>query len=239
VHSEFKPITILICEDDEEFLEILVSGLGHLGLSAVGVPDAPSLDAAFRERRPSVVILDIGLPGEDGLSIARRLRGPGPAPVGIILLSARGMLEDRIQGLREGADLYFVKPVDLEELALAVRNLHRRMRLTVQAQVPVAQPVHALDPLRSQLVFPSGTSLPLTATELRILELLARCPGDSVDRDAILDHLGQPQDLAAMQRLETAISRLRAKARRSGESLPLHARHGSGYAFLAALAVQA
>jgi DNA-binding response OmpR family regulator len=239
MHSELKPISLLICEDDEEFLEILVSGLGHLGLGAVGVSDAPSLDAAFRERRPSVVILDIGLPGEDGLSIARRLRAPGPAPVGIILLSARGMLEDRIQGLRDGADLYFVKPVDLEELALAVRNLHRRMRLASQTEVPAVQPIHALDSLRSQLVFPSGTPLSLTATELRILEVLAQCPGNCVDRDAILDNLGQPQDLAAMQRLETAISRLRAKARRAGESLPLHARHGSGYAFLALLKVSA
>jgi DNA-binding response OmpR family regulator len=81
--------------------------------------------------------------------------------------------------------------------------------------------------------------LSLTATELRILEVLAQCPGNCVDRDAILDNLGQPQDLAAMQRLETAISRLRAKARRAGESLPLHARHGSGYAFLALLKVSA
>ncbi len=230
-------IPLLICEDDEELLEILISGLGHLGFRPVGVPDAIALDAALLERQPAVLILDIGLPGEDGLSIARRLRAAGPGQVGIILLSARGMLEDRIQGLKDGADLYFVKPVDLHELALAVRNLARRVQVQSPAGVPAPGRTFELDPLRSQLACLSGAVLELTATELRILEMLARCPGVCVERDAILEHLMQPQDLAAIQRLETVISRLRAKARQSGELLPLRARNGSGYAFLAPLKV--
>ena len=145
------------------------------------------------------------------------------------------MVKIFIQGLKDGADLYFVKPVDLHELALAVRNLARRVQVQSPAGVPAPGRTFELDPLRSQLACLSGAVLELTATELRILEMLARCPGVCVERDAILEHLMQPQDLAAIQRLETVISRLRAKARQSGELLPLRARNGSGYAFLAPL----
>ncbi len=121
-------IPIVICEDDEELRRILVVGLRYFGIDACGVGDGVALDTALAADRATVVVLDIGLPGEDGLSIARRLSASSSSLMGIILLTARGSMEDRTQGICSGADAYFVKPVDLRELASAVQNLHRRFQ---------------------------------------------------------------------------------------------------------------
>lgn len=154
------------------------------------------------------------------------------------MLTARGALEDRLEGLKDGADVYFVKPVDLRELAFAVRNLHRRV---AQAPVEVETGSYVLDPLHSTLTLPAGAPVLLTTTELRILRALALNPGGVVERITLLNYLSQPEDLHAMQRLETHISRLRHKVRQvpGAEPLPLHARHGVGYAFLAPLRIRA
>ena len=232
-------LRLVVCEDDPDLLAILLAGLPHFGIDARGVANGEALDRALVQHRPTVVVLDIGLPGEDGLSIARRLRAAGGAPIGIILLTARGALDDRLEGLRDGADVYFVKPVDLRELAFAVRNLHRRVSPPAQEEAGVG--VYTLDPLHSQLGLPTGEQVPLTATELRILQALAQNPGEVVERVDLLRNLQLPMDLPGMQRLETQISRLRSKVRKhsGAESLPLHARHGVGYAFLAHLRLHA
>ena len=232
-------IRLVVCEDDRELRTILLAGLPHFGIDPVGVADGVALDRALLDHRPSVVVLDIGLPGEDGLAIARRLRAVGGPPIGIILLTARGTLEDRLEGLKDGADVYFVKPVDLRELAFAVRNLHRRVSPPIADRS--AEGAYTLDTLHSQLNLPSGEQVALTATELRILQALALKPGEVVERVDLLKSLRLPMDLPGMQRLETQISRLRSKVRQltGSEPLPLHARHGVGYAFLAHLRLQA
>lgn len=231
-------IPLIICEDDAELRNILVAGLAHFGIDAAGVGDGEALSVALLAHRPSVVVLDIGLPGEDGHAIARRLSSEyGPA-LGIIMLTARGALEDRIDGIKAGADAYFVKPVDLRELACAVQNLHRR----VKPPVPPTHPegAYSLDALHSILALPSGERIPLTATELRVLQLLALNPGEVVERADLLRNLHQPMDPLAMQRLETHISRLRGKIRQiqGAAPLPIQASHGVGYTFLAPLRLQ-
>jgi DNA-binding response OmpR family regulator len=231
-------IPLVICEDDRELRGILLAGLPHFGINPRGAANALELDDLLVSHRPTVVILDIGLPGEDGLSISRRLRAAGGPPLGVIMLTARGALEDRLEGLKDGADVYFVKPVDLRELAFAVRNLHRRVS---RPAGEVDDEAYVLDPVHSTLTLPSGPQLLLTTTELRILRALALNPGGVVERITLLNYLNQPEDLHAMQRLETHISRLRHKVRQlpGAEPLPLHARHGVGYAFLAPLRIRA
>ena len=225
-------VRLVVCEDDAELRGILLAGLPHFGIDAKGVRTGEDLDEVLLQHQPTVVVLDIGLPGEDGLSIARRLRAANRAPMGIILLTARGALEDRLEGLKDGADVYFVKPVDLRELAFAVRNLHRRVSPVLQ-EAPTGA-IYTLDPLHSQLGLPTGEQVPLTAKELRILLTLAKAPGEVVERLDLLRSLQLPMDLPGMQRLETQISRLRSKVRKESgaQPLPLHARHGVGYAFL-------
>ncbi len=225
-----KAIRVVACEDQPLMREYLVSGLTRLGIQVVGVPDGPSLNAHLAEEPADMVLLDVGLPGEDGYSIASRLRMDRPG-LGIIMLTARDRTDDKVLGLDSGADLYFAKPVDLRELASAIGSLHRRLS-TLQPEVAV--PRWRLDVLHSALITPQGVAVSLTDNELRFLTPLFEHPGEVVDRDLLSAALEQIPDIYAMRRMETMLSRLRSKVQRSSpdEALPVRARHGRGYAFL-------
>lgn len=204
--------------------DLLVTGLRDLGVQVTGVADGAALALALEEHEPEIVILDIGLPGEDGLTLAARLRRSRPR-IGIVMLTARDKVEDRIRGLDTGADLYFAKPVDLRELASAIASLHRRLGSTSAWRLEAA---HAC------LHTPEGVPVPLTDLEQRFLAPLLDRPGDVVDREDLCRALDYLPDLYAMRRMETLLSRLRGKVARLSprEPLPVKARHGKGYAFL-------
>jgi DNA-binding response OmpR family regulator len=206
--------------------EYLVEGIRHFGLRVQGVTDGLALEAALERGEGDIVILDVGLPGEDGYTIAERLRRKRPH-TGIIMLTARDRLEDRIKGLDSGADLYFAKPVDLRELASAIGSLDRRLGVTAPSP-------WRLEPAHSALHTPGGVVVALTDLELRFLSPLLARPGDVVDREDLCQALDQRPDLYAMRRMETLLSRLRAKVLRAApeDPLPVKARHGRGYAFL-------
>jgi DNA-binding response OmpR family regulator len=220
---------VVACEDQPVMREYLRSGLARLGIDCAGVCDGPELDAHLASHAVDIVILDIGLPGEDGYSIATRLREVRPQ-LGIVMLTARDQTQDRVQGLDCGADLYFAKPVDIRELASALGSLQRRLNLNRPAP-----PQWRLDLIRSRLIAPSGVEVALTDNEFRFLGPLLAQPGAVIDRDALCLGLHQSTDVYAMRRMETMLSRLRAKVLRDcpGEPLPVRARHGRGYAFLA------
>jgi DNA-binding response OmpR family regulator len=221
--------SVVACEDQPVMRDYIVQGLAHFGIMAVGVSDGFALDAHLSAHAVDMVILDIGLPGEDGYSIATRLRRERPQ-LGIIMLTARDQTDDRVQGLDCGADLYFAKPIDLRELASAVGSLHRRLGLSRA----VAPERWRLDALRSCLLTPTGATVPLTDNELRFLTPLLQQPGAVVDRDLLSKALDQIPDIYAMRRMETMLSRLRSKVQKVSpdEPLPVRARHGRGYAFL-------
>ncbi len=204
--------------------DFLVAGLEPFGILAAGVGDGAALDAALEAHDPQILILDVGLPGEDGFSIARRMRRERPR-LGIIMLTARHGLEDRIRGLDGGADLYFAKPVDLRELASAIASLLRRLG---------AGRTWRLEPHAARLHTPAGGAVDLTDLELRFLTPLLDRPGEVVEREHLFQALDQPDDIYAARRMETMVSRLRTKVLRlcPGEPLPVKARHGRGYAFL-------
>jgi DNA-binding response OmpR family regulator len=226
--GEDRKARVYACEDSALMREYIVCGLAHFGISILDVPNGWALDQAMDEQEPDIVILDIGLPGEDGYSIAARLRRERPQ-VGIIMLTARDQIDDRVKGLDCGADVYFAKPVDMRELASAIGSLHRRL------SVLAPQGDHwRLDAMKSCLVTPTGIPVDLTDNELRFLIPLLRRPGLVVDREDLLQALDQKSDIYAMRRLETMVSRLRAKVQKAspGEPLPVRARHGRGYAFL-------
>ena len=129
---------MLACEDDPVFRALLTFSFQKLGLPLFLVEDGTALDAVLESVSPDIFLLDVGLPGENGLSIARRIRRRHPR-LGIVMITGRGQLEDRLQGFREGADLYFVKPVDMRELEAAIRNLHRRLRPPPRGSVPTSR----------------------------------------------------------------------------------------------------
>jgi DNA-binding response OmpR family regulator len=225
-----REIRVVACEDQALMRTYIVSGLARLGIRAVGVCDGIELDSHLGSHQADVVILDIGLPGEDGLSIATRLRDEHPH-LGIIMLTARDQLDDRVQGMDCGADLYFAKPVDLKELASALRSLHRRLGL---GQPLLVARTWRLDSLRSLLITPDRIEVALTDNELRFLTPLLDQPGTVVDREVLSMALGHIFDQYALRRMETLLSRLRAKILQKSpkEPLPVRARHGMGYAFL-------
>ncbi len=193
------------------------------------VPDASGLSDLLELGWGAILVLDINLPDGDGFAIAGEVRRTRPN-LGIVLLTGRDLLEDRIRGLEEGADLYLVKPVDVRELAAALRSLHRRI-------LPEGQGGWVLRSLHSCLVTPGGVSVPLTNSELSALVPLVATAGHPVSREVLLGALGQEEGYHAERRLETLLSRLRRKVvDAAGEALPVLARHGEGYVFAAEVA---
>jgi len=222
------PIQVAVCEDNDALRDILVSVLPRFGLRVFGVGSSEALDRLLLERPVDIVVLDIGLPGEDGLSAAARLRQERPE-LGIVMLTARALLDDRIRGMHQGADLYFVKPVDMAELAASLTSLHRRL---AQAR-PRARRPWKLSKGRGVLEAPDGTPIDLTENERIILTRLLAAPGGAVDREELLQALHWEAGDRAYMRLASAVSRLRAKvaAAAPDDDFPLRTLRNTGFAF--------
>jgi len=222
------PIQVAVCEDNDALRDILVSVLPRFGLRVFGVGSSEALDRLLQERPVDIVVLDIGLPGEDGLSAAARLRQERPE-LGIVMLTARALLDDRIRGMHQGADLYFVKPVDMAELAASLTSLHRRL---AQAR-PRARRPWKLSKGRGVLEAPDGTPIDLTENERIILTRLLAAPGGAVDREELLQALHWEAGDRAYMRLASAVSRLRAKvaAAAPDDDFPLRTLRNTGFAF--------
>ena len=218
-------LKILIVEDEELLRYALVRILTHFGYDVRGVGDGKSMDAALKECAADIFVLDINLPGEDGIQIARRIRDTSSS--GIIMLTGRSTLDEKLNAYKCGADLFFAKPIDPEELHAAIESLGRRLS-------PASKPGWYFDGLRSLLISPRNIPIPLTSQQAIVLSLLCKRPGETVSRSEMLNALGQFEDEYAVQRLETLLSRLRAKVRTADPEsvLPLRARQSTGYAFL-------
>lgn len=223
--SRLRPVVYCV-EDHDELREELIFGLSKLGFDAAGFCDAADFYQGFDARPCDVAILDVGLPQEDGFSIATRLHAM--SDVGIVMLTARSELEDRIRGLQGGADAYVVKPVDLRELAAIVQSVFRRIRLKASQKFPSGW---RLSNDGWILYSPEGAHLMLTEAERCVMGQLMDNPGECVSRQAMMTALaGDPQEYDP-HRLDALISRLRRKAADAGLSLPMRAVRGIGYIF--------
>lgn len=221
-----SPLNIIVVEDNHELRDILEAGLRYFGHQVRGVGDGSALDKALAESPAEIIILDLGLPGEDGISVAARLRKRNTC--GIVMVTARGRLDERLLGRETGADLYFVKPVDIRELNAALINLAQRIMVR-------RSPCWNFSAGTSTLLTPGRVSIPLTAQECILIRTLLERPGVNVSRGDIFKALNQSDDIYADKRLETLISRLRNKVKAADATcqLPVRARHNLGYAFLA------
>jgi len=221
------PLVYLV-DDDGDFREEIVFGLSRIGLDVHGFHSAAALYRAYAVRPSDIVIIDIGLEGEDGLSIASHLRASGS--VGIIMATARSSVDDRVDALQKGADAYLVKPIDLRELAATVFALNQRLNRH-RAPPPPPAPGWALVEGGWVLSDGMGHRLRLTTSEQRFLGRLFSERGKTVERRALVEALGEDVHEFNYARLDTIASRLRRRAEKSNMPLPLHAIRGLGFAF--------
>jgi DNA-binding response OmpR family regulator len=194
-----------LLERDQHVVDVATDAAGALELASI----SEELDA---------VILDIGLPDGSGLDVARRLRAVGH-PVGILMLTARDELPDRVAGLDAGADDYLVKPFAYEELAARLRALGRRPRPIRKGSAGklVAGPI-ALDEA-SHEVSVEGAPVPVTGQEFVVLEALMRQAGRAMTRDELLDRAWPLGTALTPNAVEAYVSRLRAKLGPAGERI--------------------
>lgn len=226
---------IIVVEDDADLRNQVVTYLTMSGFDAVGVGSAADLYRQMAVESFSILVLDLRLPDEDGLSIAAHVHTHGN--IGIIMVTARGDIEDRLRGREAGADVYLTKPVDLRELVAAVKSLERRLN-PVAASFPVpSAPQWRLDRESFSLTAPNNRSVPLTANEVALLNRLSSPYGVTVPRGDLLATLGYDPDDPSNRNLDAALRRLRLKVERdAGLPLPIRTVHSIGYLISEAMA---
>ncbi len=224
---------VLVVDDDPAIREGLVQVFERAGFSAHGARDVPEMEQALAQRGADVIVLDLMMPGEDGLSACRRLAGKGRPP--IIMLSALGDDADRIVGLEIGADDYLSKPCNPRELVARVRAVLRRVRDRDETPSPgetISFAGFRLDLARRELLDPEGVLAPLSAGEFRLLRAFLERPQRVLSREQLLDLAFGDGDVFD-RAVDVQVSRLRRKLERPGAPELVRTIRGEGYLFAA------
>ncbi|MBP9713002.1 MAG: response regulator transcription factor [Sterolibacterium sp.] len=224
-------MNIVVVEDEEALREEVVFYLQRAGHTVIGVGSAAELYRHLSLASVELIVLDLGLPDEDGLSIAAHLASQS---YGLVMLTARSSIDDRILGLREGADAYLTKPIDFGLLNATLESVHRRLtHATTSAARPTGGGTWQLDSSQWTLSTPDGKVITLTANENQLLKMLFSKPGETVDRRLLMRSTQAGSNSLDPRRLEALISRLRQKILQiTPTPLPLRTVHGSGYAIV-------
>lgn len=217
---------VLLVEDDDELAALVERGLGEHGMRVTRAADARAARNRIAEGEHDVVVLDIMLPGGDGITLCAEARKRG-IKTPILMLTARGELEDRVRGLDAGADDYLAKPFAFAELVARLRALGRRPPALVDeictfGDLEVNLRTH--DARR-------GDSIPLTAMEWRLLEFFVRHAGAVVDRAAITAYVWDENHDPLSNMLEVLVSRLRRKIDDGRAPALIETIRGAGYRF--------
>lgn len=224
---------IIVVEDDVAQQEELISFLAHAGHETRGAESGSALEHCLQQFTPTIVLLDYNLPDTSGIVLAERLRAQFGLSLGIIMVTARGTVADRIDCRRAGVDDYLVKPIDFQEMLTIIDNLLLRIHA-----VTAPDEVWTLDQTRAELLPPCGVPIRLVASECAILAALAAQEHHQASRDLLIRALGKDPLGYDPRALETVISRLRRKLPPlQDERNPLQAMRGSGYQFLRKLVV--
>jgi DNA-binding response OmpR family regulator len=223
--------TVLVVDDEPKIVDVVREYLEHAGFAVRTAGDGPAALERARALAPDLVVLDLGLPGLDGLDVARQLRRSSRVPV--IILTARGDEVDRIIGLELGADDYLVKPFSPRELVARVRAVLRRVdeRDAAGGDEPIVRGDVVVDPARRRVTV-VGRPVDLTPTEFDLLAHLARQPGRVFTRAQLLTAIHG----VAVESYERAVDAHVKNLRRKLEPDPRHPRyvltaHGIGYRF--------
>ncbi len=221
--------TVLVVEDEIEIARVVRDYLRNAGFEVIVVGDGGSAVASVRSSKPDLLVLDLGLPGRDGLDVAREIRRWSNTP--IVMLTARGDETDRIVGLELGADDYVVKPFSPKELVARVRAVLRRTRSAGRGGEVLRVGDVEIDTGRMRASV-AGRQVELTPTEFQILGTLVREPGRVFTRSQLLDAVHG----VAIESYERAIDAHIKNIRRKIEPVPGSPRyvltvHGVGYRF--------
>ncbi|MGV8934957.1 MAG: response regulator [Gallionellaceae bacterium] len=226
---------ILIVDDDPGLRELLLEYLSGQGFEVEAVADGVAMELYLQQHTASLVILDLMLPGEDGLALARKLRARGNLP--IIMLSARGEDVDRIIGLEVGADDYLAKPFNPRELLARIRAVLRRNEETqVKAELSAAAMLQRfgafqLD-MNTRSLTKDGVDVALTAGEFNLLRIFVEHPNRVLNRDLLMDLMKGYERSPFDRSIDVRVTRLRRKIE-TDPALPEFVRTvwGEGYLF--------
>lgn len=232
-------IPILLVEDDPVLRESLTEYLQAVGHQVTAVGDSLAYYRVLAEHEFAVVVIDLGLPDQDGVVLVEYTRNN--TGCAIIVMTARDTLDTRVDCYQIGADLFLGKPVHGRELAAAISSLARRRQSTLDlstdntsASTDAMTGVWRLIARQRALLFPNGYLLELTPREYCLLYLLAGGDGEPVPRALLLDSLYARQDESAQRALETLVRRTRKKiAERYFGPSPILTQHGFGYVLAA------
>ena len=177
---------VLVVDDEMKITRLLRDYLQQAGFAVVTASDGPGALSLARREQPDMIVLDLGLPGMDGLDVTRTLRASSDVP--IIIVTARSEESDRIVGLELGADDYLVKPFSPKELVARVRAVLRRVDASVETSEVVRAGDLEIDTIKHRVLV-SGREVDLTATEYELLLHVARTPGRVFTRSQLLDAL--------------------------------------------------
>jgi two-component system, OmpR family, response regulator ResD len=223
--------SVLVVDDEPTIVEVVARYLERAGYRTRVAADGLQAIDAVAVDRPDLVVLDLMLPGLDGLEVMRRLRGPGPGGIPVILLTAKGEESDRVVGLRLGADDYVVKPFSPAELIARVDAVLRRVDAPAEHEQPLDFGELIIDPA-ARRVFVRDEEVALTQREFDVLLFLARHPGQVFSRHQLMDAVWRYSFYTDTSTVTVHVRRLRAKI----EADPSQPRHiqtvwGVGYRF--------
>ncbi|MGI8715019.1 MAG: response regulator [Solirubrobacteraceae bacterium] len=223
--------SVLVVDDEPTIAEVVSRYLERAGYSTTVAATGPqALEMAARQR-PDLVVLDLMLPGIDGLEVMRRLRQPEGPPIATILLTAKGDESDRVIGLRLGADDYVVKPFSPAELVARVDAVLRRVDTAAGSQEMIELEDMTIDPA-GRRVFVRDEEVSLTQREFDVLLFLARHPGQAFSRNQLMDAIWQYSFYTDTSTVTVHIRRLRSKIE-ADPAQPTHIETvwGVGYRF--------
>lgn len=205
--------TILIVDDEATIVEVVALYLQREGFQVLTAGDGHAALALIEQQRPDLVVLDLMLPGLNGLEVARRLRAANSLPV--IILTARGEEADRVVGLELGADDYVTKPFSARELVARVKAVLRRTHPEAPAEPAANTSILAIGGLRldaaARTVTLEGQPISLTVREFDLLHFLMRHPGQVFTREQLLDHVWGYTFASDMSTVTVHVRRLREK----------------------------
>lgn len=230
---------ILVVDDHREIRDLVARFMRDHGLRVSTAPDGKGMRKVLDESRIDLIVLDLMLPGEDGLALCRELRGKSNIPV--VMLTAMGEETDRILGLEMGADDYLAKPFNPRELLARVKAVLRRAQSLPERGGPAEETVLAFEMwkfniARRELQAADGTVVPLSTGEFRLLDIFVHHPGRVLSREQLLD-LTQGREASPFDRsIDTQVSRLRRKIEENPkEPKIIKTVWGGGYVFTPAV----